>query len=170
MPPRLGAPGPAESQKVGSVPFFPLMYVKGPSFPSWSEITYVGRSALGDSFGGPAPVWGCFSLRPPTIAPTCWETMSQSGGVERREDEEGRVASLSAPPSSEDPDLWGSPPPVVSLPHQWHADLSLSQRQCLLIGGAFHLQIFSILMQISTPRLTMATPKPLCKIVSTVKR
>jgi hypothetical protein len=48
--------------------------------------------------------------------------------------------------------------------------LSLSQRQCLLIGGAFHLQIFSILMQISTPRLTTATPKPLCKIVSIVKR
>jgi hypothetical protein len=73
--------------------FSPLMYTKGSFSPSRTEISYGGRSYLGELVGSPASAPWCFSWRPSIVAPACWETTSPCGGrVVRGGDEGGRDA------------------------------------------------------------------------------
>jgi hypothetical protein len=41
-------------------PIFPLTHIECSSSPSWLEITYIGRSRLGESVGGLVPSRGHF--------------------------------------------------------------------------------------------------------------
>jgi hypothetical protein len=59
-----------------------------------------------------------------------------------------------------DPNLGGLHPlPFHRLTDGTMTSLFLSPHPCLLVGGAFHLQICSILGQVGIPPLVMAEPE-----------
>jgi hypothetical protein len=70
---------------IGVRPTFPpLVPMEGSCSPSWSEVTFVGRSCLDVPVGGPPSARGCFSRHSPDIDLICRGTTSRCGeGVVR---------------------------------------------------------------------------------------
>jgi hypothetical protein len=84
---------------------------------------------------------------------------------------QGRLPFLFPPPPSlEDPDLGGCPPPALSLPVQRCVGFSLSPSPRFLIGGTLRLPPCRIFGRVGISQLTPATPKTLHKITSAMKR
>jgi hypothetical protein len=89
-----------------------------------------------------------------------------------REDEGGRVVSLSSSPSMEDLELGGvHPHPFAAHPIARRAlSLSLSPSPCFHVGGMLCLPPCRILGRVGISRLATTAPKTLCKATSAMKR